>query len=405
MQVEIEDGSFEQGAELQKASQFAEAAEVYQRLADKVLTVNLAINLGICLTEIGAFPRAQHYLGLAVRERPNNVDVRRLLGFAYAEGGRTDLAEAEYLTVLAAKPGDERTMLALGGLYLSLGRYAEGWPLLATRVALHPDVVPPIALAFPEWRGEPLTGKSVLIWTEQGFGDQIQMARFTRDLKARGASRVTLGCRPPLAHLFSTLESVDVVIPVAAHTKVAVGVHDYWSRCFSLPERLGVTLETLPTQPYLSAPADRRARWAGFGKGARAGLIWQVSATGFNAPHKRLSRELAQRLLDRGVISLEPEDTGAQDFADTAAIIEGLDLVISVDTATAHLAGAMGKPCWTLLPYVRCDWRWLRDRTDSPWYPTMKLYRQTTPRDWTGSVDQVLRDLAASGLGGGSGAA
>ena len=174
--------------------------------------------------------------------------------------------------------------------------------------------------------------------------------------------------------------------------------HDYWTRCFSLPERLGATLETLPTPPYLSAPADRRARWAGFGKGARVGLIWQVSPTGFNAPHKRLPRELARGFFDRGAISLEPEDTGAQDFADTAAIIEGLDLVISVDTATAHLAGAMGKPCWTLLPYVHCDWRWLRHRADSPWYPTMRLYRRTQPRDWTETVGQVLADLDASGL-------
>jgi ADP-heptose:LPS heptosyltransferase len=104
-------------------------------------------------------------------------------------------------------------------------------------------------------------------------------------------------------------------------------------------------------------------------------------------------------VLDRGAISLQPEDTGARDFADTAAIIETLDLVISIDSAVAHLAGAMGKPCWTLLPYIRCDWRWLRDRVDSPWYPTMVLYRQTRPGDWSQTVEQVLRNLGSSGLG------
>ena len=103
--------------------------------------------------------------------------------------------------------------------------------------------------------------------------------------------------------------------------------------------------------------------------------------------------ELARRLLDRGAVSLHPEDSGARDFADTAAIIERLDLVISIDTSVAHLAGAMGKPVWTLLPYVHCDWRWLRGRTDSPWYPTMKLYRQARPRDWTDTLAQVLRVL------------
>jgi tetratricopeptide (TPR) repeat protein len=395
MQGEKGEPSFEDGVALQTAGRFGEAAELYLRLADKVLTVNLAINLGLCLTETGDFAGAQHYLGLAAGAKPQNPGIRRLLGAALAEAGRTDQAEAEYRAGLAANPGDEATMLALGGLCLSMGRYAEGWPLLDARVALHPGVVPQISLSFPEWQGEPLAGKSMLIWVEQGFGDQIQMARFTRELKARGASRITLGCRPPLAHLFSTLASVDVVIPVAAYAQISVATHDYWTRCFSLPGRLGVTLETLPTRPYLSAPADRRARWSGHAKGARAGLVWRVSPTGFNAHHKLLPDELAQRLLDRGVISLQPEDTGAEDFADTAAIIETLDLVISVDTATAHLAGAMGKPCWTLLPYVHCDWRWLRDRTDSPWYPMMKLYRRTDPRDWTEAVDRVLGDLAA----------
>jgi hypothetical protein len=396
MQDENGEPSFDGGAALQTAGRFAEAAEVYLRLADQVLTVNLAINLGICLIETGDFPRARHFLGLAAGKRPENAEIHRLLGNALTEDGCTDEAEAAYRAGLAAKPGDEATMLALGGLYLSMGRYAEGWPLMDARVALHPGVVPQISLSFPEWQGESLAGKSMLIWVEQGFGDQIQMARFTRELKARGASRITLGSRPPLTHLFSTLESVDVVIPVAAHAKIAVETHDYWTRCFSLPGRLGVTLETLPVQPYLSAPADRRARWTDYAKGARAGLVWRVSPTGFNARNKALPDDLAQRLLDRGVISLQPEDTGAEDFADTAAIVETLDLVISVDTAVAHLAGAMGKPCWTLLPYVHSDWRWLRDRSDSPWYPTMKLYRRADPHDWAETVDRLLGDLATA---------
>jgi hypothetical protein len=225
------------------------------------------------------------------------------------------------------------------------------------------------------------------------------MARFANSLKARGAAWVTLGCRPALAHLFSTLAGVDAVIPIAVGAAVQVETHDYWSRYFSLPEPLGVTLETLPAQPYLSAPADRRARWARGDATARVGFVWQASPTGFNAAHKGLPRDLAQRILDAGAVSLQPEDSDARDFADTAAIIETLDLVISIDTAVAHLAGAMGKRCWTLLPYVHCDWRWLRGRTDSPWYPTMRLYRQSRARDWSETVHEVLRDLAAAGLG------
>lgn len=398
MPSETADDSFEHAAALQTAGRFAEAIAVYQRLAAKVLTVNIAINLGVCHATVGAWTPAVHYLGLASRHRPTDARIRRLLGNVHAEAGHTDLAEREYRAILAAEPEDAEAQLALAGLCLSLGRYAEGWPLLGARVALHPDVVPRVSLPYPEWRGEPLDGKSLLVWVEQGFGDQIQMSRFVNTLKARGAARVTLGCRPMLAHLFSTLAGVDEIIPIAVKASASVGPHDYWSRCFSLPEHLGITLQTLPGEPYLSVPADRRDRWADGpgrigGQMGGVGLVWQASPTGFNAANKGLPRAVAQRLLDRGAISLQPEDTGAADFADTAAIIARLDLVISIDTAVAHLAGAMGKPCWTLLPYVHCDWRWLRDRGDSPWYPGMKLYRQAQPQDWSQTLDQVLADL------------
>jgi hypothetical protein len=399
MQGDSNEDRFRQAATLQQERRFAEAAELYLDLARTVLTVNLALNLGLCLHEIGERERARHYLALAVRQQPGNADARRLLGAAYAEAGLTDLAEEELRAALAARPGDDAATVALGGLYLSLGRYAEGWPLLAARTRLHASVVPPVAVSFPEWRGEPLAGKSVLVGVEQGFGDQIQMSRFAAGLKARGARRVTLACRPALAHLFSTLADVDAVTPVAPRTSAAVAPHDYWSRYFSLPEHLGVTLETLPARPYLAAPADRLARWADHARGARTGLAWQASPTGFNAANKGVPPALAKRILDAGAISLEPQDTGAADFADTASIVDTLDLVIAIDTATAHLAGAMGKPCWVLLPYIHCDWRWLRDRTDSPWYPTARLYRQTKARDWTETVDQVLADLTARGLG------
>ena len=394
MASETADDSFEHAAALQTARRFDEAIAIYERLAAKVLTVNIAINLAVCHATLGNWPRAEHYLGLASRHRPADGVIRRLLGNVHAEAGHTDLAEREYRAILAALPDDGEAQLALGGLCLSLGRYAEGWPLLGARAPLHPDVVPRLNLPYPEWRGEPLDGKSLLVWVEQGFGDQIQMSRFVNTAKAKGAARVTLGSRPQLAHLFSTLAGVDEIVPVAVKGSASVGPHDYWSRCFSLPEHLGITLETLPADPYLSAPADRRDRWAGGpGSTGGVGLVWRASPTGFNATNKGLPREVAQRLLDRGAISLQPEDTGAADFADTAAIIARLDLVISIDTAVAHLAGAMGKPCWTLLPFIQCDWRWLRNRGDSPWYPSMRLYRQAQPRDWSQTIDQVLRDL------------
>ncbi len=383
--------SFETGVALQTAGRLAEAVETYLTVVRKSgLTLDLALNLGACLGELGERDLAEGYLALAARQRPDDPNIRRVLANAYAESGRVRLAEQQFLAGLALKPDHGALQLGLASLYLSMGRWAEGWPLLDARVALHPDVVPPIRLGFPEWQGEPVAGKSVLVWIEQGFGDQIQFSRFANSLKARGAARVTLGCRPVLAEVFATLAGVDEIIPIAVGESTRVAQHDYWTRYFSLPGRLGVTLETLPGEPYLSAPASRRERWKD-SKGI--GLVWKASPTGFNARNKGLPDELAQQILARGAISLHPEDTGVADFADTAAIIERLDLVISIDTSVAHLAGALGKPCWTLTPYTHCDWRWLRDRADSPWYPSMRLYRQTRARDWTETVEQVLRDL------------
>jgi tetratricopeptide (TPR) repeat protein len=398
MPDDTDEEQYQRGLALQRAGQYGEAVAAYLPLARRGLTVKLATNLGICLCETGDYRQAIDYLRPAAEHRPGDAALGRMLAGAYGEAGEPALAEQTYLKVLAAHPDDRLSQLALGGLHLSVGRYTEGWPLLEHRVELRPDLVPPVKLSFPEWRGEPIAGRSFLVWVEQGFGDKIQFARFVDTLKARGAARVSLGCSPSLTDLFSTLSGADELIPIGVGATTQVSPHDYWSRYFSLPGRLGITLETLPSEPYLAAPADRRPRWAGFGGGARVGVAWRASPTGFNGANKGLPDGLAQRLLDLGAISLDPADTGAADFADTAAIIEGLDLVISIDTSVAHLAGAMGKACWTLLPAIRCDWRWLRDRTDSPWYPTMRLYRQTRPGDWTATVEQVIADLGSAGL-------
>src|SRR4051812_32142499 len=247
------------GVALQNEGRYEQAVDAHLAVARETgLSADLAFNIGICLGELGARDLAEGYLAMAARQRPGDAAVRRALGNAYGQSGRVRLAEREFR---AADPGDGATQLSLAGLYLSMGRYAEGWPLLEARAALHPDVVPPIRLSFPEWQGEEIAGKSILVWLEQGFGDQIQFARFVNTLKARGAARVTLGCRPALADLFRTLAGVDDLIPIGVGLSTRVAAHDYWTRYLSLPGRLGITLETLPTDPYLSAPADRRAKW------------------------------------------------------------------------------------------------------------------------------------------------
>jgi hypothetical protein len=346
---------FAQGFRLQQAGRFQAALELYRTIAKSVVTVNLACKMAFCLSSIGELDEAQVWLRLAADHKPGDK------------------------TVL-------ETSLKVCGELLAVGRYREGWPLMEARVALFPDLVAPMKVNFPEWKGETLAGKSILVWVEQGFGDQIMLVRFAEQLAERGA-RVSVACRPPLAALFAGIEAIHEVISIAQRQQMSIDRYDYWSRYFSLPLHLGATLDSLPNAPYLRAPADRMGRWAGY---SGVGLMWRTSVTGGNAAAKMLPDAQAQRLLESGCVSLQPEDTGVADFADTAAIIEQLDLVISVDTAVAHLAGAMGKPCWTLLPVQGLDWRWMLEREDSPWYPSMRLFRQRQAGDWTSVVDEVL---------------
>lgn len=352
---------FAEAFRLQQAGQSRAALELYRDIAARLLTINLACNIALCHADLGEAEEALVALGPALEARPSDR------------------------AVLAAS-------LAVGAALLAAGRYAEGWPLMEARAAVRPDATPPIEVGFPEWRGEPLDGRSILVGVEQGFGDQIMLARFAADLAARGA-RVTLATRRPLQALLAHAPGVEQVVVLGKGETAEIARHDYWTRYFSLPHRLGVTLETLSGAPYLQAPPDRRARWSGHPGGI--GLMWRTSQTGFNAAAKTLPDALAQRLLGRGAVSLQPEHTGVADFADTAAIIERLDLVISVDTSVAHLAGALGKPCWTLLPAKGLDWRWLRGRADSPWYASMRLFRQapaddpTQAGDWTSVLDEV----------------
>jgi tetratricopeptide (TPR) repeat protein len=384
--------TYEDGVRLQREQRWAEAAAVYREVARDVVTVRVAANLGHCLYELGELAEAERWLLLASRHWAGVPDLRQRLGAVYSAQDRVDLAELEYRTALALNPDYLQAKLSLSALLLSVGRFAEGWPLMDARVQLHERVVPKVNLSCPEWLGEPLDGRAVFVQVEQGLGDQLQMCRFAGELKARGAGRVTLACRSPLAPLLLSVPGVDATVALDARGVAQVGPHDCWTRYFSVPWRLGTTLRTLPNAPYIFAPADRLARWR---PDAKVGLAWQASPEGFNGRNKSLPPELAKRILDLGAISLQPEDTGVADMADTAAIVAGLDLVISIDSAVAHLAGAMGKPTWTLLPNLKTDWRWMRGRTDSPWYPSMRLFRQAQPGDWAPTVDAVCAELAA----------
>ena len=226
------------------------------------------------------------------------------------------------------------------------------------------------------------------IWSPKPCSGQIQAARFAPVLKAQGAA-VTLVCAAALTQLFAGSLGVEVVAEEGA---IEFPDPDAWMTSGSLAWRLGVTPETVPNGPYLTAPKGMPNS-----AGLRIGLMTRGNPAYENDANRSLPPGIAERLrgLPGGTMDLDPAATGARDFADTAALIESLDLVVSVDTAVAHLAGAMGKACWVLLPAEGTDWRWLRGRADSPWYPSVTLFRQQRGESWDAVVDRVETVAAA----------
>ena len=316
------------------------------------------------------------YRGL-IRSKP--LEAQHNLGLVLGQAGRFRDAEAAFRAALAASD-NARSRYALADLVLADGRYAEGWPLWEARRDL-PDLrIPRPDAAYPEWRGEDLAGKRLLVMGEQGLGDSIMFSRYFAPLKARGAEIVFV-CPPELHRLMARL-GVEVAGAGEQADARAIAA-DYWVLTGSLPVRLETTLETIPPP----------AAFAGLpqGSGGGVGVVARGAPLHRNDHNRSLPPRLAQRLLKHGR-DLTPEATGAKDFEDTARIVADLDLVIAVDTSVAHLAGSMGKPVWVLLPARDTDWRWLRGRDDSPWYPSARLFRQRVSGDW----EPVLRRVEAA---------
>lgn len=371
------------------------------------------LNLGALLANRKCFAEAEAVYRQAIALSPDSPFPLSNLGVLYACMKREAEAEQCYRAALALDEGYAMARYNLSYLLLRQGRFEEGWASLEAR-----DWYAPWAarLTCPRWRGEPLAGRSVLIGYEPGHGDMIQYCRYASVLKAHGAGAITLVCHPALKALFASLAGVDTVL---SFDDPLPGGLDLWTPPLSIPHYCKTRLESIPaTIPYLQPEAKRVAKWAALltGDGLRVGLVWRGNPNFENDADRSLPSlaELAPLWGVAGVnfISLqkgEGEDEamhppagleivplGAQmaDFADTAAVIASLDLVICVDTAVAHLAGALGKACWVLLPDYKTDWRWMVGRTDSPWYPgVMRLFRQQTMGDWNPVVAELADAL------------
>ncbi len=374
-------------------------------------------NLGNAKLHLGQLESAVESYRSALQINPNLAETHLNMGNALKGLGQFDSAEASFRHALEIKPNFAEAHWNLASLLLSQGRYAEAWPEFEARYDpsyLGRRSFPPI-LPFPQWRGESLTGKSIVIWPEQGFGDKIQFARYFPLLKMRGVTRLTLVCTPPLIALFENIAGVDAVILFS--DAASLPFHDYWAFSMSLPLLFSTTVETIPTMlPYLSAPSDRLKRWRNRlpTSGLKVGLVWKGSA--LPNPHRSLpglstlaplwsvpgvtfvslqkglgEEEAATPPVGQPILDLGPD---IMDFADSAAIVAQLDLVICIDTVIAHLTGALNKPCWVILPAIGVDWRWFHERTDSPWYPVvMRLFRQTKAGDWAAPINDAAQAL------------
>jgi Flp pilus assembly protein TadD len=403
-------------------SRLDEAEAAYRRaLALEPNAARILNDLGSLLFEMRRFDDAEATLRQAIAAEPGFMVPLNSLGNLLKDLRRFDEAEACYRKALELDPTSAGVRWNLSLLLLACGRLAEGWPLHEARYdASHwQQIVKTPELPIPAWHGESLVGKSVMVLPEQGFGDNIQFVRYIEALKRRGAERVTVFTKPPLVELFQGIAGADAVVDVTLPPRIED--FDVWTLLLSIPLHEGTTLESIPARlPYLRVPSAASHRWSGRLPAGqpRVGLVWRGNTAHTNDADRSLPglRILAPLWsvpgirffsLQKGAGEADAEHPPAgqplvhlggeiRDFADTAAIVSQLDLVITVDTAIAHLAGALGKPVWVLLPYIGTDWRWLLDRDDSPWYPhTMRLFRQPEVGQWEVVIARVAAALRA----------
>jgi Flp pilus assembly protein TadD len=369
--------------------------------------------LGAALRETGRLDEAVacHSRSLAIN--PGFPFAHYNLGVTLVDKGLPREAAASYRRAIAIHPSSSGFHWNLALALLALGEFKQGWPEYEWRWRRKNFRSPWPRFSRPRWNGEDLAGKTLLVHTEQGNGDAIQFVRYAPLLAARGA-RVVVLCQPALERL---MKNVDGVAQVVASPE-ALPAFEAHCPMLSLPFHFDTGLESIPADvPYMEADRSLVDKWqakAGAVTGRlRVGLVWAGSPAHENDRRRSLTLEQLAPLAGAGATfyslqkgaaasrSAAPPDgmelidltDDLRDFADTAALISCLDLVITVDTAVGHLAGAIGKPAWVLLASPS-DWRWLLNREDTPWYPTLRLFRQSTPGAWTPVIERVAAALS-----------
>ncbi len=377
-------------------------------------------NLGVIWREKNRFDEALRCYDEALRLKPDYGDGWGNRAVALHQAGRLTEAEAAYRESVRLKPDNPDHRFGLGVVLLTQGKMAEGWAAYEAR-HFKSDFGPRRTFPQPLWKGEPAPGKTLFLFTEQGLGDAIQFIRFVAQARTR-VGRVVVEVQPALRRLLSSfLRDEEMVMRGGV-----LPPFDLYCPLMSLPGVLGTTLETIPApRAYLSAEAERASFWRAHLRpdGRKLiGLSWQGNPKaaidkGRSVPLEKLVPLIVENPHARFIVLQKNEgleqintlppavrdrlellgdgfDAGTDAFLDTAAVMVNLDLVLTSDTAIAHVAGALGVPCHVLL---RCmpDWRWLVNRSDSPWYPATRLFRQTSAGDWESAVRAARASLRA----------
>lgn len=407
---DLRDGYLNRGALLIKLGRTQEAAAAYDamlsRWPDYAPGYN---NRGSAMKSLGAPDKALADFRRAASLAPGDVSILYNLGSTQQGLGRFDEAMQTYDGALAIEPMHQLVNFSKSTLLLQLGRFAEGWALYQSRES---SFIPSGLDVEKRWRDprQDIAGKTVALFDDQGMGDAIQFSRFLAEVEARGAHPVLM-MRPPMLRL---MQGLDPAVPLSPLDTVPA--HDLHAPLASLPFLLGIGDAIPAAAPYLSAEDARIAKWKKKigAKGFRIGICWQGKTQGRNDPERSFplaalaplaalpgvrlislqkgdgEEQIAELPAAMTVEELSTDfDAGADAFIDSAAVMQSLDLVVTCDTAIAHLAGALGRPVWTALKQVP-EWRWQIDRRDSPWYATMSLFRQPRRGDW----ESVFMDMA-----------
>ncbi|MBV9747637.1 MAG: tetratricopeptide repeat protein [Acetobacteraceae bacterium] len=412
------------GLVLRRLGDFAQAETAFARAADLLPDdPRVRFNQLMMRRDDASLPQAIECCRRSLEQRPDDASVLTNLAVGLQLSGRFDEAWVNYEKALAINPDQHDARFNLSLLLLLRGDYERGWREYEHRWHLADAAKP--TFPQPMWRGEPLEGKTILLQMEQGFGDAIQCFRYVPEVMRRGG-RVILRVERALVRVAASLPGDIVIKPGQAR----LPPFDVWCPLLSLPRVLDTQVDSIPAAvPYLGARAAVTERWrrnlAGM-SGLKVGLAWAGNPRHVNDLRRSIEVKRLAPLLDvPGVawVSLQVGRQGAAfaelaggrvvdlsaqltDFAETAGAIANLDLVIAVDTSVVHVAGALARPAWVMLPFSP-DWRWLMNRDDSPWYPTLRLYRQPAAGDWDHVIARVAADLSerAAALAGQAGRA